>query len=191
MKFYRTVAITLCLFAMFLVSVTPIAAQDKLCTTASDVDTFAIITNSTNHPLQLYWIDYDCVEQDYGIIEAGQTVIQPTFVTHPWILRAVETGEQVGEIFVADSANPFVHEAVCSLVGEVATPFTIVNTGDVSVQYNWVDYDCKEVEYGVLAPGESVIVETFETHPWVLRDADTGAFISSAVAEILYGPPTP
>jgi len=191
MNFYRSLVLIALLVVTFLLSISVIGAQEQLCSTSDDIDTFVVVTNTTNHALNLYWVDYDCVEQDFGVIEPGQTVIQPTYATHPWVLRVSETGVQVGEIFVGESAMPVVHEAVCSLHGDVPTLFTITNTGDAPVAFNWVDYDCNEVKYGVLAPGEIVEVDSFDTHPWVLRNADTGAFVSSTVAESLYVPVAP
>ena len=38
----------------------------------------------------------------------------------------------------------------------------------------WIDYEGKRVKYSTLEPGEKYEITTYETHPWLFRDADSG-----------------
>jgi len=52
-----------------------------------DTEIMINFENGSSVPLDYYWVDYDGREQKYGTIEAGATIIQPTYFTHPWIGR--------------------------------------------------------------------------------------------------------
>lgn len=53
----------------------------------SQVETFVLVSNATGRTLDLGWIDYSGEERQYATIEAGETVIQPTYATHRWTVR--------------------------------------------------------------------------------------------------------
>jgi hypothetical protein len=42
--------------------------------------------NSTNVPLQVYWLDYTGARKFYRLLNPGQNYVQQTYVTHPWIM---------------------------------------------------------------------------------------------------------
>ena len=45
------------------------------------------------------------------------------------------------------------------------------NPNTISIQLHWIDYDGNLVSYGTLAPGASLTMETYNTHPWRITDA--------------------
>jgi Ca2+-binding RTX toxin-like protein len=45
------------------------------------------VTNSTDGPVDLWWIDQSGTMQNYGTIQPGATMQQPTFMGHNWMLR--------------------------------------------------------------------------------------------------------
>ncbi len=186
MKAFRHI-FTVLLFLATIVDFTAAQAQsaNPPCAVEDSVSTFVVFTNNTLHNLNFNWINYECTEELYATLEPGQSTVIQTFVTHPWIARRADTGAQVGEVVVPDSGLPLVHEAVCSLDGSIESPLTIVNSSDAPAKFYWVDQECNEIEYGTLAPGETFIQSTYDTHAWVLRSADTGELIGSAVATAL------
>jgi len=48
------------------------------------------------------------------------------------------------------------------------------NTTQRNVAVYWVDYSSKLVHYKTLLPGDKLMVNTYETHPWVFCDKFTG-----------------
>ncbi len=51
----------------------------------------------------------------------------------------------------------------------------IVNKGKSSVRALWVDFNAREQEYMCVSPGHARPQQTYSTHLWRLRCADTGA----------------
>jgi len=60
-------------------------------TTRADVE----FVNDSCERVQLYWIDYDGVLQDYGTLAPGQIHVQTTFVTHPWLAVGLQTAARL------------------------------------------------------------------------------------------------
>jgi WD40 repeat protein/cell division protein FtsB len=73
--------------------------------------------------------------------------------------------------------------AQCSVEGRDEIVNYWENQTDGQVDVYWVDYDCNEVYYYTLGPGESIGQITYRTHPWRFIDPATGEVIKSIVAE--------
>lgn len=74
--------------------------------------------------------------------------------------------------------------SACSKASNQAVNVTFHNLfTDRSVRLYWVDYTCKEIAYDVIAPGQSHVQATFATHPWRIRDAQTGALYKEYVTD--------
>ncbi len=52
----------------------------------SDVATRLTFVNQSNHSVRLYWLNFEGQRVLYTTIDAGQTLLQGTFVTHPWVI---------------------------------------------------------------------------------------------------------
>lgn len=50
-------------------------------------ETSITFINKTQHPVMIFWIDYAGKEQFYRTLVASESYEQPTFVTHPWVVR--------------------------------------------------------------------------------------------------------
>ena len=48
------------------------------------------------------------------------------------------------------------------------------NRSDRSVDLFWIDYNGKLVRYGRIPPYRGTAMNTYVTHPWIVRDAHTG-----------------
>lgn len=57
----------------------------------------ATFVNTSAARVQVYWVDYDCVERLYHTLSAGAQYRQPTFVSQLWRVRD-ENGNLVGEV---------------------------------------------------------------------------------------------
>jgi len=59
-----------------------------------DAEKGAIITfnNQLNVPVDVYWISYSGERVFYQRLRAGASYIQPTFMTHPWLIVQAGTG---------------------------------------------------------------------------------------------------
>ena len=71
----------------------------------------------------------------------------------------------------------------CSVTGDISITLHFVNNTDRVVDMYWISYDCQETFYYELQPGEFYDQQTFVTHPWVIRDVETGTPLAALVAE--------
>ena len=190
MKIPSRLSMILLLMTVSMLSISTVLGQENntICSTNSGIPTFAVITNGTEKSLKYYWIDENCNEVEYGTIDPGKTIVQPTYATHPWIVRMADTGTQVGDIIVTQSSEPAVAEVACSIMTDVQLDLTVVNQSQSTAELYWVDNECNETLYATLEAGQSVIQPTYQSHFWVLRDAQTGEILSRTRAAALIAP---
>jgi hypothetical protein len=67
----------------------------KLCSGESVSTEYVRFTNDTPYTIQMLWLDYCGRERPYDIIPPGESYIQHTFFTHPWIAREVNTATRL------------------------------------------------------------------------------------------------
>ena len=82
------------------------AAGDTGCATlaglqsqAGDRTPTTAFVDESGQARRLVWIDYERMRVFYADIMAGQTIVQHTFDTHPWLIT--EAADRCLEIFVA------------------------------------------------------------------------------------------
>ena len=141
------------------------------------------VTFENNLPfaVDLFWIDYDGGEERYATLEPGDRHVQSTFETHPWRVRQQLSGDEIA-LYIADAAT----SQVCPLTlrsqhSEVATEIEFVNLSPLTVGLFWLDYQGKEVPYGQIPSRESRTIDTFMTHPWIVRDVASGETVGFTV----------
>lgn len=61
----------------------------------SAVATEITFVNRGAHPVDVYWLDYAGERKHYQRLGAGEDYVQPTFLTHPWLV-ADENGTVLG-----------------------------------------------------------------------------------------------
>ena len=71
--------------------------------------------------------------------------------------------------------DPVFVQTLRSLNAATPTSVQFVNAAASPVRVLWIDYSGMEVFYNFLAPGQSYVQPTYVTHPWLIRNADTGA----------------
>lgn len=70
----------------------------------------------------------------------------------------------------------------CSVDAETSINMTVSNNSSETISVYWISYDCQEILYQTLAPGESYVQGTFATHPWVIRAGTGGAILGGPYA---------
>lgn len=53
------------------------------CATA----TYVVVANESAAPVDLLWVDYKGEEVQYATIAPGKLVMQPSYASHPWVVR--------------------------------------------------------------------------------------------------------
>lgn len=53
----------------------------------SKTETFLMFSNDSDSLVDLWWVDYYGREVYYASIRPGTTHMQPSYVTHPWVVR--------------------------------------------------------------------------------------------------------
>lgn len=83
-----------------------------------------------------------------------------------------------------DSDSKFIlaqNTSQCSKEGSRQASITFVNNTNRQVDIYWVNYQCEEVKYNTLRPGQSYRQRTYVTHPWRVRDSQTGTIVGEIV----------
>lgn len=80
-----------------------------------------------------------------------------------------------------------------SITGDHQYELTVVNETDTLLHVFWVDYHGKETFNGQLPAHQMMKSNTFVTHPWIFRNANTGKLVSwfnkedaNTLAHVLY-----
>lgn len=60
-----------------------------------NVATEITFTNQRQQTLHIYWLNYQGKRIFYQSLQAGQNYLQPTYVTHPWVITS-EQGKCLG-----------------------------------------------------------------------------------------------
>lgn len=71
-----------------------------------DVETLIVVANESRIPVDLLWVDYQGREVEYATIAPGRTHLQPSYATHPWVVR--EHASQNAILFVMARETPAV-----------------------------------------------------------------------------------
>ncbi len=72
---------------------------------------------------------------------------------------------------------PEVPPQVCSMRSATPAELEIENECAYSIRVLWVDDDCDEISYQVVSGEDSWSVSSFVTHPWRIRNQQTGELI--------------
>ena len=79
---------------------TPLAPLDpvfvqSLRSLNGDTPTTVQFFNATSSSVRVLWLDYSGTEIFYALLAGGQSYVQGTFATHPWLIRYADTGAPV------------------------------------------------------------------------------------------------
>lgn len=154
------------------------------------------VVNYTNQKFRVQWIDYDGAYQDRApALEPFGLFTQNTFATHPFVLTDISgvvrhlvvpvAGDCIAYLELGGgddckssiSLNPESVENAAisrSLNSDAACLLTIVNKTDKGYRFIWLDFEGRRIEHDSVKPLETTIKCTFETHPWILCQMDSG-----------------
>ena len=62
------------------------AEEGTLVSQRTEIQSRLIFRNGLSQPVQLFWLDYDGRRRPYLSLGPGETGVQPTFFTHPWVV---------------------------------------------------------------------------------------------------------
>jgi hypothetical protein len=148
------------------------------CSVSWNTTTTLKIENNHDKYIDVYWMNYQCKEQLYSTVPPGGTLIQPTFVSHPWRIRENGSGKILKQVTPTTSATKViaVHDA-CSAGYSDPAQLEIYNNTGSSVDIYWKDYKCRERYYLTLRAGKKQLLYTFATHPWRIRKTNSGTIL--------------
>lgn len=84
------------------------AIEPFIKSTSFDTETFVQFLNDSSQTVSVYWIDYNGLRVLYNHLPAGQSYVQATFVTHPWMVVS-SSGDCLGIYFpTSDSTRVWI-----------------------------------------------------------------------------------
>ena len=165
--------------------------ENPACTPNAQTDAITLtFVNYTSRPVALYWVGYDCKQQKYATLKPGDSVDQPTYVGHHWLVRDDAADLNLMDFAASDATNMIVPIGVlfvspgdtCSSNSSTALNYTFVNTTSRAVDVVWVDQNCKEQTYTTLDAGQTYNQQTYEGHVWRLYDHDNHLLLAEIIA---------
>lgn len=75
-----------------------------------------------------------------------------------------------------------------SLKSDDVSLVTFIGRTRRPVAVYWIDFNGHRVRYGVIRYGERFPLTTYETHPWIFRDRDTGDRLVTAGGQEVFWP---
>lgn len=128
------------------------------------------IYNNSDKYVDLYWVNYQCQEIKYTTLNPGTTVLQQSYVTHPWRLRESVSGKLIKQVTLNNTGTTVVStREQCSAGGLIQAQLKINNNSADPVDLFWKDYNCNEVFYGKINPGQTKWYNSYASHPWRIR----------------------
>jgi hypothetical protein len=137
-------------------------------------------------PVQIFWLNYEGKRVLYNTLAPGQSYVQGTFVTHPWLVAMTngvalviyEPTSQAGAARIKGDTkpDPMLPIQTPSLEADIRSrdgaPSVIVfrNVGPETVQLFWLDHAGRRVHFRTLLTGDGYQQATYVGHPWLVTD---------------------
>ena len=179
----KQILLYLTLLTLFVIPFRPSQAQSTCSSSGTNQEMQLSVPNLTDQTLDVFWIDYSCVEQLVDTVAPAGVFYQTTYDGHEWVFR--NSNGDVVNPFTASVSNPVVIigssagfnpqpvNSNCSSAGtsQDATLTVINNTDDPALLF-WIDYSCVEQLWGVVEAKNNWIQQTYVGHDWVVRYMD-------------------
>lgn len=94
---YKRVQAFWAVFALFLLWMLPITSQAQCSQSSTNSPTTIFFVNHTTGTVNVFWVNFECNEQQYSSLPAGDSVEQPTYEGHEWVARD-SAGNEVGRV---------------------------------------------------------------------------------------------
>jgi uncharacterized protein YkwD len=150
---------------------------------AATTPTSIEFVNQTAGVISVFWINYGGEAVGYQRVQPGQSYVQPSYVTFPWLVTDAY-GLSLG-IYMATErpGRAVIRHNDLAPQGANAGPFrSIASTTPTSIEFvnqtagvvfvSWIDYQGGAVLYASLQPGQAYVQQTYVTHPWIVLDAN-------------------
>jgi hypothetical protein len=175
-----------------------VAAQPQvlLCTRHSGAPGPATFVNNTTATLQLYWVDYGCVEQLYATIPAGQSFVQQvTYTGHIWRMRDAN-GAYLQDVTVVPNQTYFARSGPDLVAGTsygdacprggLATSWSLRNDSSAPLDVYWLDESsCSEVRIGAVAVRATQRFNSFVGHRFRIKVAGSDRVVAEPAVTAL------
>lgn len=94
---------TLCvaMFALSSHAVAGCSVESKLRAVTGDIPSQIKFINASERSFKVYWLNYSGKRTFYKAIPANSVYVQPTFLSHPWVIA--ETNESCKAIYFPDA----------------------------------------------------------------------------------------
>ncbi|CAK4073157.1 unnamed protein product [Aphanomyces euteiches] len=151
----------------------------KVNTQDGGVDTTVVFVNSTPHPVDVSWVDYEGGESFYSRIEPRRRYEQSTFSLHVWKLsfpdgtplayfmvpqsNSIVDIQGVNQLSISANMNP---KPAGSEPPSVPTVLVFRNLTQGPLSIRWIEGEGSEEEFTVLHPGQSYRQDTYSNHVW-------------------------
>ena len=142
----------------------------------------AVFKNKLGWAVDLFWLNYQGEEVYYATLNPGQQKTMNTFETHPWRVRQAQSGDEIAMFIASGKPTQNFNITLKSKHGKVPTQVTFANTSPLTLDVFWIDYQGQEKRYATIAPHEEYTQDTYMTHPWVVRDKNSGEAVGYTVA---------
>jgi hypothetical protein len=136
----------------------------------SDRGTQLIFQNQMPFSVDIHWIDYDGLETPHETLRPGERLVKNSYTTQPYRFRHHITKREVGVFLPKNVSRQAVDIALRAYESSQSTSVEVRNMTALTVNVFAVDYKGKEQLNQELNPREGTIIQTFSTHPVVVRD---------------------
>jgi alpha-glucosidase len=140
------------------------------------------VPNLTGQTVNVYWNDFNCVEQLTDTIAPDGIFYESTFDGHEWVFRD-PSGQEISR-FITSSGSPMVMlgggsfnanavQTNCSSQGTTtAADLRVINNTTDNVLLFWIDTNCVEWLYWVVPANDRIDQSAWVGHDWIVRQLD-------------------
>lgn len=146
-------------------------------------EVIAEFVNTTPFQVDISWLDYDGVEEQFYRLNPGQSIIQPTHATHVWRFRERETRDILLLYVAGEEASQRVEIVMKPIHSREPAVLRFRNYTGLTVEVVWFNAEGKPEVLRTLIPGRKAAFNTFASHAWVLRDKWSGTVLKTIVAQ--------
>ena len=116
----------------------------------------------------------DSQQQALASTRASHRMLRPCILTVLWLslVAGASYSQSLPQLTPLSPAAAF---ALKSENSGVSTYIKFVNAYGAKVDIYWINYNGQAVFFGSLDPGQSVVQQTYLTHPWVIYDQALGS----------------
>lgn len=148
----------------------------------SDRSTKLIFKNKMPFSVDIHWIDYEGKETPHETLLSGERLEKDSYTTHPYRFRHHITKREVGVFLPKEDARQQVNMSLLAYEDRIQTFVEIRNMTSLTANVFRVDKKGKETFVFTLNPRDGKKLETYSTHPVIVRDKISNEPIAFTIA---------